>query len=700
MAKGSYVKPFTTAPKGNWQQVGEYEYQDERGKALFLVRKWLKPDGNKAFQQLLPDTRPGSWRKPRYKGEAATYWCLYRLPQLIQADRTTPVLLCEGEKDVQTVERFGYLATTSPAGAKNWKPDYAKTLSGRTVIILPDNDTDGERYCNDAGAGLKAVGCTVKVCRLPGLPDKGDVSDWFQAGRTKDHLQAELDKAALWAPCTDVNVWANLRPAPEFLAEQDDDISPIARDLIFPGCVTLLAAPRGIGKSMSSTCLAVALALGGRFRDDYLDQYSVALIDRDNPARLVKIRLRRWGAEKAESLHIMAGEEVPALTDKKAWDGFPAQDFDLVIIDSIASATEGVSEREGKETQLYMRTLRHLANRGPAIMGLLNTTKSALTYRGRGEIADRIDILYEVRDITGWTPDNGDAWWMTIPEAGEHAWQDRAKRRRGQAVFRLAFVPSKFRLGMEPDPFALEINTAASEWSLRDITSNLSDEARSKEEQRKHAERNKQNDAVNYLIRRIANAPEEQPVYKTEAITLLRDCGLTRKVARNLVEYGYRGVLWDFKRSEGRGRGEYLVLCNPRPNKIPAPKGETDEAVQSDFAEIVSDDGNKREHGKSSNDADFRDPVYCRPRQTRTAINDPSEVPVSMLVSNDPVYCRPSELFQPDTIEIHNKGSGDIPTVCPACGRDNCIYPGDEGVPWFCDACNFRAGETLVDMPF
>ena len=196
MAKSSdYDKPLATKPKGNWEQLGEYEYQNAQGKALFLVRKWRKPDGSKAFQQLLPGAEPGKWRKPKEKGKAAKRWCLFRLPQLTQADPATPVLLCEGEKDVQSLERLGHLATTSPAGAKNWRAEYAKTLARRTVTMLPDNDSDGERFLYDAATSLEAEGATVKVCRLPGLPDKGDVTDWLDAGHTPDDLQAQLDQA-------------------------------------------------------------------------------------------------------------------------------------------------------------------------------------------------------------------------------------------------------------------------------------------------------------------------------------------------------------------------------------------------------------------------------------------------------------------------------------------------------------------------
>ena len=85
---------------------------------------------------------------------------------------------------------------------------------------------------------------------------------------------------------------------------------------------------------------------------------------------------------------------------------------------------------------------------------------------------DAVDILYEARNITGWTPAHGDDWWEDLPDFGEHTWQQRASAAR-QQVLRIAFVPSKFRLGMDPEPFCLEIDTRQEPWTLTDCTEDL-----------------------------------------------------------------------------------------------------------------------------------------------------------------------------------------------------------------------------------
>src|SRR5207249_8761127 len=112
--------------------------------------------------------------------------------------------------------------------------------------------------------------------------------------------------------------------------------------------------------------------------------------------------------------------------------------------------------------------------KGPAVLLLSNCTKDALNTRGRGEWQDRIDIQYEVRDATGFMPSGKKDWWMELPEAGEAAWADRAARRKNRTDYRLAFVPSKFRLRAQPEPFCLEVRLPSDEpWTLADVTDDL-----------------------------------------------------------------------------------------------------------------------------------------------------------------------------------------------------------------------------------
>jgi hypothetical protein len=316
------------------------------------------------------------------------------------------------------------------------------------------------------------------------------------------------------------------------------------RDFVVPGAITIVAAPRGTGKSITALAMGIALANGGRFRQEAIIRRRVLVIDRDNPAKIVRARLRKLGAKAGSTLDILTRENAPPLSEKAAWASFPIEKYDVVIIDSLGSSTEGISEREGKQTQEFLATLKDLAHRGPAVLALDNTNKAATSYRGRGEKADAVDILFEARDITGWTPLAGADWWEHLPEYGDHTWQSRASRRQGQAVLRIAFIPSKYRLGIEPSPFALEIDTRTDPWTLADITDTLATQGEEAAREHRATEYAKMESAVNALVAELSKRAPDTPMLKTAAGNFLQGQGLSRRQARTLLEDTYNADVY------------------------------------------------------------------------------------------------------------------------------------------------------------
>lgn len=376
------------------------------------------------------------------------------------------------------------------------------------------------------------------------LEVKANAKDCGIFGKDFDDLVAQSLHGQSVAPENTASVWDKAVPATQFVQQRDEEHHSLVSDLVYPGAITILAAPRGTGKSMVALAIAVAEATGGVFRDESLAKRRILLVDRDNPPHIVRERLRNWGVANADNLMVLTRNDAPSLLEPKVWASFPANDYDVIIIDSLGAATEGVSEKEGKQTQQFLATLKDLAHRSPAILILDNTNKAATSYRGRGEKADAIDVLYEVRDITGWIPPQGDAWWEQLPEAGDHAWQTRASRRKGQTIIRLAFIPSKFRLGVEPEPFALEIDMSRTPWTLVDITdriAKLGEEAAIQERQEK---RRLFEQAATTLVTELRNYSQDDPMLKSDAETFLQGQGLIRKEARNLLQHGYNGEKW------------------------------------------------------------------------------------------------------------------------------------------------------------
>ena len=99
--------------------VTTYDYTDEGGRPLYQVVR-MDPKG---FRQRQPDGKGGwTWN---IKGVRLV---LYRLSELLKRNQET-VYICEGERDVQTLESAGFLATCNAMGAGKWRVRRAATPS-------------------------------------------------------------------------------------------------------------------------------------------------------------------------------------------------------------------------------------------------------------------------------------------------------------------------------------------------------------------------------------------------------------------------------------------------------------------------------------------------------------------------------------------------------------------------------------------
>jgi hypothetical protein len=152
--------------------VAEYEYRDATGTLIYVVERrnpkdfrQRRPDGNGGWHWNLKDVTP----------------LPYRLPELRAADAAEPVIVVEGEKDVETLARYGFVATTNSGGAGKWKPELSKHLAGRRVIVLPDNDDAGRAHAAAVAKALAGIASSVRILDLPALPAKADASDFFMA---------------------------------------------------------------------------------------------------------------------------------------------------------------------------------------------------------------------------------------------------------------------------------------------------------------------------------------------------------------------------------------------------------------------------------------------------------------------------------------------------------------------------------------
>jgi len=168
--------------------VAKYRYTDEQGRWLYTVgRTATDPSGTKHFPTWRPDPAGPSrviW------GLAKTRRVLYRLSDLVEAAACgfpMPVYVCEGEKDVESIEDAGGLATCNPHGAGKWRDEYSEYLRGADVIVIADADEPGRAHAQTVARSLAGVARSVRV--VEAAVGK-DASDHLAAGHTLDDFLA------------------------------------------------------------------------------------------------------------------------------------------------------------------------------------------------------------------------------------------------------------------------------------------------------------------------------------------------------------------------------------------------------------------------------------------------------------------------------------------------------------------------------
>lgn len=202
------------AAQREWKEpVAIYPYRDSAGKLLYQACRF-EP---KTFLPRTPKDG-GGWNY-KLNGTARV---LYRLPELLSGEPAQWVYVVEGEKDSDNLAAIGLISTTNLGGAGKWRPEYSESLRGRRVCVLIDNDPAGTDHGAKVSAALQGIASEIKVVLLPGLPPKGDVSDWLDAGGTVEQLLAMVEAT----PHADAKPAAKKRPAARLANRESGNGAP------------------------------------------------------------------------------------------------------------------------------------------------------------------------------------------------------------------------------------------------------------------------------------------------------------------------------------------------------------------------------------------------------------------------------------------------------------------------------------------
>lgn len=394
------------------------------------VYSYLKADGTVAFEVLRYE-KPGHTKAIRIRGRHdATL--LYNAAVATQYDT---IFVAEGEQCVDRLAAPGVdlVAVCNPGGAGKWLPEHSQYLAGKHVVILPDNDEPGQRHAAQVAASVLPLAASVKMVNLPGLPHKGDVVDWLDAGGDVHQLAELVDAAPFYEPAQDQGPAKTSRLAVAgyggFMTEKIAERNYMLWPVIPEQGLVMLYASRGIGKTFVALSMAVAVATGGRlFGWQAKAPRRVLYIDGEMPARTMQDRLRFIvaGAGRAptdESFKIITPDFQPngfmpnlstAEGQEELAGVLPGVDF--IVIDNLATLCRGGKENESDSWARMQEWLLSLRCMGKSVLLVHHAGKGG-DQRGTSAKEDILDTVIKLSRPADYVANQGAKFTVELTKA-------------------------------------------------------------------------------------------------------------------------------------------------------------------------------------------------------------------------------------------------------------------------------------------
>lgn len=307
-------------------------------------------------------------------------------PPVYHADRVAatastslPIIVCEGEKDADTVtEAFKLTATCNPMGAGAWRPQHTEALRGATVVIIADDDQAGLQHAQEVHDALIDVAASVRVT----LPAEGfkDISEHIAAGHGLEELrspQAEPERTTWWP----VDIGAILTgegddtPQPTHLLRDDD------KALFYPGRVNGIIGESESGKTwVALLAVKQALQLGQRVLYLDFEDTAAGIISRLKAMSVGLHNLTTFSyVAPDEQLHTDAAADFKMVIDAG---------YDLVVVDGFNAAMTllGLDINSNNDATTFVQTiLKPIAAKGSTVIYIDHVPKNK-DARGKGGI--------------------------------------------------------------------------------------------------------------------------------------------------------------------------------------------------------------------------------------------------------------------------------------------------------------------------
>lgn len=320
-----------------------YSYRDENGMEVAQVLRFSFTDKDgipaKTFRQrYVGPNNKWVWKVPPNMP-------LYRLPELMAADKDLYVWIVEGEKDVDNLYQAGLVATTNNSGSsKDWPESYYKLLQGRSLVVCGDNDQAGLTRAMKLATDLTPYAKIVKLV-LPKdigvdhIP-KGDISDALELSYVNGYnLSLLANGLPAFVPPPPPAIRRIVFERDALLSASFPTPTWLVKDLIPEQSLAILAGRPKIGKSWLVLQMANSIADGAKFLGRETTQGKVLYIAlEDNPRRI-------QGRLKTQAVHSWEGVTFyfawPDLMEdgiERLGEVITQGGYSLAVIDTISRA--------------------------------------------------------------------------------------------------------------------------------------------------------------------------------------------------------------------------------------------------------------------------------------------------------------------------------------------------------------------------
>jgi putative DNA primase/helicase len=309
-------------------------------------------------------------------------------------------------------------------GAGKWRDSYSQWLKGKHVVLIPDNDNPGREHMAKVGAAINGNSESLKLLNIPGLPSKGDVSDFLATFQDKSEAAERLSimiescepykppkKATLEDAILEIGQFHQLQ-----ISHRDVYLAPWLKE----DAIILASGWRGTGKTFFALSILDAVSKWGKYGPWECHRSVPCLfLDGEMPPADIKERsnILSLNNDRKNPLHIYSDAYANTLGLTRAnlnsdtWRRtmkriLTTRGIKLWVIDNLASVAGGMDENSRQDWDPVNQWLLELRFAGITTIMLHHTGKGG-AQRGTSAREDNLDCSIILKSPPDYTPEDG-----------------------------------------------------------------------------------------------------------------------------------------------------------------------------------------------------------------------------------------------------------------------------------------------------